>query len=284
MNNMMDFWRSEWAAVTDVSNVTDLSNDLPTVQQYVHPDKNQFLRQKNDALQKYYTTKQQYVQYYVQIGRLNSQSTETEIWNVFSDANKTELQRLQNLVNKNQILYEQAIRDERQWNKLDVEIKKVVDDFNRRKRYSSSQKMDPNLLKALMFSETEMGASEEYKRLIKSVPISNPKAVFQLNLGRVTNGSVYNAVVKEFSIPVNWRNNYLDMGNKNDVMLAAGALILKYEQVIHKTSPLFIRSLPWYNAVMAYKGISEEGKGKANRVWRLYTKGIHPYSENKKLF
>lgn len=50
------------------------------------------------------------------------------------------------------------------------------------------------------------------------------------------------------------------------------------------TSPYFKKETPWYNAIVAYKGVSNEGMKKANLVWSLYQTGKHPYSPSKNLF
>ena len=78
--------------------------------------------------------------------------------------------------------------------------------------------------------------------------------------------------------------NYLALGNRNDIMLAAGALIQKLEYSKKITSPYFKKETPWYNAIVAYKGVSNEGMKKANLVWSLYQTGKHPYSPSKNLF
>jgi hypothetical protein len=254
------------------------------VQYYTHPDKKQFENQRDKTQTQYKNTKSKFIEYYKKIGKITDKSTEKEIWDVFSDANKKELERLEELKNKNQKLFDEATSIEKQWNKLDVHLENVVDDFNKRKGFSGAKRLDPSLLKALLFSESEMGASVEYKKLVESVPKSNPNAVYQLNIGRVTDGNVYNAVVREFKIPVNWKTNYLDFGNKNDVMLAAGALIQKRDYALKTKSSHFKTNSVWFNAIVAYKGVSAEGASKAELVWKLFEKGIHPYTPSKKLF
>lgn len=260
------------------------SDSKQKVQYYIHPDKKQFQNQKEKAENQYNKTKSEYIDYYKKIGKITEKSTDEEVMNVLSSANKEELQRLEDLKIKNQNFLNDAISVENQWNKLDADIENVVEDFNKRKGYKGNNRLNPSLLKALMFSESEMGAGVDYKKLIESVPKSNPKAVYQLNIGRVTDGNLYNSVVKEFSIPVNWKTNYKDFGNKNDVMLAAGALIQKKEYASKIKSSHFKNDLPWFNAVVAYKGVSTEGSNKANLVWKLFETGAHPYTTGKKLF
>jgi hypothetical protein len=254
------------------------------VQYYTHPDKKQFQNQMEKANNQYNKTKSEFVQYYKKIGKITDKSTDEEIMNALSVANKEELKRLEDSKNKNQDFLNDAISTENQWNKLDKDIEDVVDDFNKRKGFNGDKRLNPNLIKALMFSESEMGAGFECKNLIESIPKKNPKAVYQLNLGRVTDGNVYNSVVKEFGIPVNWKTNYKDMGNKNDVMLSAGALFQKREYALKLNSSHFKSGADWFNAVVAYKGVSEEGFDKANLVWKLYESGEHPYTKGKKLF
>jgi|AntAceMinimDraft_17_1070374.scaffolds.fasta_scaffold04247_2 hypothetical protein len=260
------------------------TDEKQKVQYYVHPDKKQFQNQKEKAENQYNKTKSEYVEYYKKIGKITDNSTDAEVMNALSEANKEELQRLEDLKNKNQVLLNDAVAIESQWNKLDGHIENVVDDFNKLKVFKGNKRLNPSLLKALMFSESEMGAGVEYKKLIESVPKTNPNAVYQLNLGRVTDGNLYNAVVKEFKIPVNWKTNYKAMGNKNDVMLAAGALIQKMEYALQIKSSHFKSDLPWFNAIVAYKGVSSEGLKKANLVWKLFETGTHPYTIEKKLF
>jgi len=254
------------------------------VQHYTHPDKKQLQNQRDKAEAQYKNTKSKYIEYYKKIGKITDKSSDEEIMNAFSDANKKELERLEELRDKNQKLFDEATSVEKQWNKLDNDIENVVYDFNKRKGFTGDKRLNPSLLKALMFSESEMGASVDYKKLVESVPKSNPNAVYQLNIGRVTDGNLYNSVVKEFKIPVNWKTNYLDFGNKNDVMLAAGALIQKREYALKTKSSHFKNDLVWFNAIVAYKGVSAEGARKAELVWKLFEKGTHPYTPSKKLF
>jgi len=153
--------------------------------------------------------------------------------------------------------------------------------------FTGSNRLDPNLVKALMFSESEMGTGEDYKKLVDLVVNNEPESIYQLNLGKVND--VYPQTMKDFEIPVNWKENYKAYGNKNDVMLAAGALIIKseYAKSFAKKNPkntLMKENMTWYNAILAFKGISKEGMNKADKVWKLYTTGMHPYTSNFRLF
>ncbi len=252
------------------------------VQYYVHPDKNQFQLQKEKAVNQYSQTKSKYIEYYKKIGKLKDKFTEQDLNKVISEDNKKELKRLDDFIKSNQKFFENASKIEIQWNKLNSTISDVVFDFNNRKGYNSNNCLNPNLIKSLMFSESELGAGLDYIELIEYIPKKQPNAVYQLNLGRVTDGNVYNSVVNEFKIPVNWKTNYKDMGNKNDVMLATGALIQKKEYSTKIKSDYFKSNLPWFNAVVAYKGVSAEGFRKAVLVWNLFKKGVHPYNPKKK--
>lgn len=268
-------------------NYIDETGEQPNTKQkvvaYTNPDISGFetaIKRDEKALS---ATKQKYIDYYKQIGKITDKSTPEQIEKVFSPANKQELKRLTDSIAINKKLLSEAKAIQKQWNKLDREIENVVDEYNNLKGLKGKDRLDPNLLKALMFSETELGAGLEYKGLIDYVPKNEPKAVYQLNLGRVTDGNVYNAVKKEFKIPVDWETNYKDLGNINDVRLAAGALIQKYEYA-KKVGVSSKNNNPWFNAVKAYKGNSNEGERKANKVWNLYTTGTHPYTSNVKLF
>jgi RHS repeat-associated protein len=238
-------------------------------------DKNQ---KKLDAL------KEKYAKYYQGIGKLGQKYSDTDLNNVLSEANKAEVSRLENLIIDNVNLLANAKALEVQWNKLDRIIEDVVDEFNKKKNLTNNDRLDPNLVKALMFSETEMGTGKDYVALLEQIPKYTPQAAYQLNLGRVTDGSMYNQTVKEFSIPVNWKTNYKDVGNKNDVMLAAGALILKKEYSSTVKNDLFDKNRPWYNAVLAFKGVSKQGTVNADKVWKLFTTGMHPSTPNFRLF
>jgi RHS repeat-associated protein len=253
------------------------------VQKYTNPeikDLEGTLVRLRGQLQK---ARDKYWAYYKKIGKLNDKSTEADFQKVLSAANKEELTRINGLITTSSANLTKARATEAQWNKLDKEIEDVVHDFNIRRGYTGNNRLDPNLVKALMFSESEMGAGEDYKALVAWLPTARPDARYQLNLGRV--GDVYATVMTEFSIPVDWKTNYLAWGNKNDVMLAAGAMMQKqdYAKTIGK-SDHFKANMPWFNAVVAYKGVSAEGKRKAELVWKLYTTGAHPYTPGKQLF
>lgn len=254
------------------------------VQYYTHPDKKQFDIQKNKAKEQHKKTYDEYTTYYKRIGKISDSSSEEDIYRCFSPANKAELQRLNELIDKNQSLYDNAVLIESKWNKFDNDIAEISVSFSDMKKLSASERLDPNLLKALIFSETEMGTNAEYLELVKNIPQKHPECIYQLNIGRVTNADVFNSVVKEYNIPINWKTNYLALGNRNDIMLAAGALIQKLEYSKKITSPYFKKETPWYNAIVAYKGVSNEGMKKANLVWSLYQTGKHPYSPSKNLF
>lgn len=250
-------------------NFTDETGEQPNtkqkVQAYINPDIKKFEASIVSNQKKFNETKQKYINHYKSIGKINDKSSASEIEQAFSPENKSELNRLQGLIDKNKTLLNEAKRIENQWNKLDREIENVVYEYNNLKGLNGKDRLDPNLLKALMFSETEMGAGKDYQTLLKGIPTSSPEALFQLNLGRVTDANMYNAVVKDFNIPVNWKTNYKDFGNINDVRLAAGALIQKYEYA-KKVSVRSANNSAWFNAVKAYKGVSAEGERKANKV------------------
>jgi len=153
-----------------------------------------------------------------------------------------------------------------------------------KEKLTDEKKLDPNLVKAVMFSETEMGTGDEYNKLILREEKNRPQALYQLNLGRVTDGSLYNETVEKFKIPVNWKTNYKDGGNKNDIMLAAGALIIKYKYAQQVKIWRFKASEPWYNAVLAFKGASNKGVENTIKVWKTYATGMHPNTNDFRLF
>jgi RHS repeat-associated protein len=262
------------------------TDDKQKVTAYVNPN----VEKNRKALQKvntqYQNTRQMYIDYYKSIGKINDNSTNEEIEAVFSQSNKQELDRLNSLSAKYQNQLNEAITIQNQWNKLDRDIEDVVHNFNQQRNLTGSSRLDPNLVKALMFSETEMGAGADYQKLVEMIhnnPAYNDYR-YQLNLGRVTDANMYNQVVKDFKINVNWQTNYLQNGNKYDVMLAAGAIMLKYDYAKKVKGDLLSNPNPWFNAIVAYKGVSKEGLRKANLVWNLYKNGVHPYTSGIQLF
>lgn len=255
------------------------------VKAYTNPDIKIHQNSLNKLQSQYNSTKTKYLNYYKKIGKLNDASTEADFQNALSPDNKTELNRLQTSIQSTTGLLNEAKAVQTQWNKLDREIEDVTDAFNKQRGYTGNQRLDPNLVKALMFSESEIGAGKDYQDLMSYVPTQfGGAANYQLNLGRVTDFNQYSAAVKEFNIPVNGRTNYMAKGNKNDVMLAAGALMQKLDYTKVVRSANFKSGMPWFNAVVAYKGVSAEGARKAQKVWNLYTTGQHPYTTGKKLF
>jgi hypothetical protein len=253
----------------DTEGTQTKNDEKQKVEKYVNPDIAKFEAALAKAKKDLAITKQKYVDYYKKIGKIPNKPTSGDIEKALSPENKNELNRIQGSITTNNQLLSEAKIIQNQWNKLDTDIEDVVDEYNKLEGLKGKNRLDPNLLKALMFSETEMGAGKDYKALVKSVPTSNPNARYQLNLGRVTDGNMYNAVKKEFNISVDWRTNYIDNGNINDVKLAAGALFLKKKVGVSSKN-----NNAWFNAVKAYKGNSEEGERKANKVWKLFTTGI----------
>ena len=268
-------------------NYTDETGEQPNtkqkVQAYTNPDIKKFEASIAVNQQKFDKTRQQYIEHYISIGKINSKSSAGEIEKAFSPENMKELSRLQGLINKNKALLIEAKKIEAQWNKLDRQIEDVVYEYNNLKGLKGNNRLDPNLLKALMFTETEMGAGIKYNSLRNYIINNRPDALYQLNLGRVTDYNMYNDAVKEFKIPVNWKVNYKDNGNINDVRLAAGALLQKYEYA-KKVGVRSKNNAAWFNAIKAFKGVSTEGEQNANNVWKLYTTGNHPHTSGIKLF
>ncbi|GAA0188745.1 hypothetical protein GCM10009122_47960 [Fulvivirga kasyanovii] len=63
-------------------------------------------------------------------------------------------------------------------------------------------------------------------------------------------------------------------------------MIIKYKyakQLVNKNDK-FKKDEPWYNAVLAFKGVSEDGIINTNKVWKLYKTGMHPNTSNFRLF
>lgn len=259
-------------------------DDKQKVTAYTNPEIKKFETAIKNLEKKLNGVKLGYLDYYKKIGKLDGKATVGDLNAVLSENNKSEISRIQGLIDKNKTLLQDAKTIEAQWNKLDRIIEDVVNDFNKQKGLTGKDRLDPNLVKALMFSESEMGTGTEYKALVQSIPKDRPEARYHLNLGRVTDADVYKQAVKEFNIPVNWKENYKQSGNRNDVMLAAGALMIKAEYAKKISSSQFKKDMPWFNAVVAYKGVSTEGKNKANKVWNLFTQGSHPYTSGFKLF
>ncbi len=282
-------WKEDWTK-TDFTDNSKAENDDYTkrgVQKYSHPKKTSYTDARDEAKRTRHQTFLEYKAYYEKIGKLKPGATGPVIWKTFSQENRDELNRLEKVIDDNQKLYDDAVALEKKWNKLDTHFEDVVHDFNKRKGYKKDKQLHPSLVKALMFSESEMGTSVEYLEKVKTYPKDRPAALYHLNLGRVTDAAVYNSVVSEFNIPVNWKTNYKDLGNKNDVMLCAGALMQKQrysvQSKVKSQNPTILDGDMWFNAVVAYKGVSTEGKGKANLVYKLYNSGDHPYTASFKL-
>lgn len=284
-------WDEDWTKSDFSESASSASSDYTkqSVQKYTHPHKTSFAEARDKGRTDRHKKYLEYKAYYEKIGKIKPGATEKEIWNAFSDANRAELNRFENeVIDANQQLYDKAVADEKQWNKLDTHIEDVTHDFNKRKGYKGDKQLHPDLVKAVMFTETEIGTSEKYLGWIKTYPKERPDALYHLNLGRVTNFESYNTAVTEFKIPVNWKTNYKDLGNKNDVMLCAGVLMIKQRysvvpSVVSKNKAHLDGDM-WFNAVVAYKGVSSEGKTNAKNVYKLFRTGNHPHTSGYKLF
>jgi len=284
-------WDEDWTKSDFSGAASSASSDYTkqSVHKYTHPHKTSFAAARDKGRTDRHKKYLEYKAYYEKIGKIKPGATEKEIWNAFSDANRTELNRFENeVIDVNQQLYDKAVADEKQWNKLDTHIEDVTHDFNKRKGYKGDKQLHPDLVKALMFAETEMGLSSDYQILMIQVPKKNLASIYQLNLGRVTDRAGYNKVVKEFNIPVNETTNYKDLGNKNDVMLCTGDLMIKQRYSVVPTvvskNKQHLNGDMWFNAVVAYKGVSAEGNRKAKLAYKLFEKGEHPYTLSFKLF
>ncbi|MFK7783979.1 MAG: hypothetical protein AB8B56_02625 [Crocinitomicaceae bacterium] len=283
-------WDGDWTR-DDFSSPSSSSGTNYTkhlVQKYTHPKKDGYKAAEKKARKQWRSAYNEYKTYYLQIKKIKPDATDKEVWDSFSTANKEELNRLKDVYQDNETLYEDASIEEKQWNKLDTHIEDVVHDFNQRKGYSGDRQLHPSLVKALMFTETEMGMSPKYREWMETYPSTRPIALYHLNLGRVTNYESYNDAVAEFKIPVNWKTNYKVLGNKNDVMLCAGVLMIKQRysivpSVVKKNSA-HLNGDMWFNAVVAYKGVSAEGNRNAKRVYKLFENGEHPNTDNFKLY
>lgn len=257
------------------------------VKAYTNSDIKKYERSIAANQKKFQETSLKYTEYYKKIGKIKANASESDIQNVLSAGEKGELNRLNTLGTtlKNNLNHEKAV--EVQWNKLDKDIEGVTDDFNKRKGFTGNQRLDPNLVKAVMFSETEMGEGADYKKLIalfSSDIFTYGNAMYQLNLGRVTTLAIYDAVTAEFNFSVNKFANYKALGNKNDVMLSAGELIYEFRYAKTVKNPYFKAGMPWFNAVVAYKGASAKGASNAEKAWKLFTTGVHPYTSGIQLF
>lgn len=263
----------------------DLNISLHKVKKYNHPHIKKIKDNIEKQESKYDSAKKKYKDYYVSIGKIKSSSSNEELMKILSDENKKELYRIDDLIIRNKNNLSIAESNLKNWNKLDREIETIVYQFNMKENLTDDKKLDPNLVKAVMFSETEMGTGHDYKRLIAYIEKDYPNEVWQLNLGRVTDYDLYfNKTIKEFKININWQTNYKDNGNKNDIMLAAGALIIKYKYAKKIKNRRFRPDEPWYNALLAFKGVSDKGVENANKAWKTYTTGMHPNTSNFRLF
>ncbi|HBC89317.1 MAG TPA: hypothetical protein DCZ94_20440 [Lentisphaeria bacterium] len=214
-------------------------------------------------------------------------------------------------VNKYTNLLRDAKERQAKWNRFDNAIQNIVKEYNEKyfPQYSKfcppdTPPIDPDLLKALIFSETEMGAGEEYVRdyldplkpsyqrwreahdaWLKSKAGDEPKIdkyvdfpLWQLNIGRVTDPLLYNSINQNpdfININAPAYDDIFKGGSEADIKLAAAALLLKLEDV---TKNLKIDKNIWFNVIKAYKGFSNKGEANANRVWNLYKEGKHPYN------
>lgn len=93
-------------------------NTKQKVQAYTNPDIKKFEASIAVNQQKFDKTRQQYIEHYISIGKINSKSSAGEIEKAFSPENMKELSRLQGLINKNKALLIEAKKIEAQWNKL----------------------------------------------------------------------------------------------------------------------------------------------------------------------
>jgi hypothetical protein len=270
---------------------TEISNNTSNIQKYSHPNKIKFLKSKEKADSDYMNTYNEYKSYYVSINRLKENCTRDEAFRVFTEANKKELKRLDDLSKAENDNYNNAKGLEVKWNKLDSELEFVINLFNKQMKYSKKNKLDPNLIKAIMFSETEMGTSVKYLKIIKEKEALKKNGetnvgFYQLNLGRVTDWYLYTSVIDKFNINIDKMTHYKDMGNTNDVKLTAGALIIKdiYVKKLKNNNFINFANDHWYNAIIGFKGVSNVGVNHADMAWKLYKKGEHPYTPDFKLF
>jgi hypothetical protein len=178
-------------------------------------------------------------------------------------------------------------------------------------RYNTSQAFDPDLVKALIFSETQIGLDKRYTDLLsqpaipqlmgnfkavygpwviggkKGAPPSLPGGLNQFNIGGVTDNNVFTKVISEFSIDIG-QYDPLAGGNETDVRIAVGAVLekLDYAAGLANNNNAIIKSDDecWFNAVVAFKGVSREGYRKAELVWTLFTTGVSPYPPRKKIW
>ena len=212
---------------------------------------------------------------------------------------------------KFQALLQQAKARQARWNRFDQDIERIVKDINASSfaKYSKdcppgTPQLDPNLVKALIFSETEMGTGEAYVRRLQTEQAAyerwqaahaewsrtktgeEPKLskfttyqLWHLNIGRATDPAVFESMKKDpdfvslYDFPDSYANVFAG-GSETDIKIAVAALMIKLECVCTEKK---LRKDIWLNTVKAYKGFTAEGGRKATLVWNLYTEGKHPY-------
>jgi hypothetical protein len=242
---------------------------------------------------------------------------------------KDEQDRCQAGLEKSQGLLEKAKTLQTQWNQYDAIIVAVVADYNTRfypiiaaraKKYGyTTTPLDPALVKALIFSETRMGTDTDYKgwladcqptydQWIKdhktwvdagSLAGKEPKLpddFYNLNLGRVTDPSMYNSAngtytsddvaYKGQDIKFNVGRQLADAYSTDktkDVELCVGALLIKLDYACWKKK-VGTKEDPWKAAVRVYKGSGEDAVIRSDLVWKLYKEGTDPAPPNGNLW
>jgi hypothetical protein len=211
------------------------------------------------------------------------------------------------------------------WNKLDKVITEVTALYNQ-KFYPDIAKqckelgydttpLDPSLVKAVMFKETQIGTYEKWVAQFdglldkynqwakdynawaagdkkKKAP-TQPYAFYLLNIGQVTDASLYKSVNEKYGIGRTDADAWAADKTK-DVQMTVGALLEKLLTTCQNLSEkkkdskafsdLDAKDPLWKNTVLRYNGGGPKAKAYANAVWKLYSQGINPYNTDAKVW
>jgi len=200
--------------------------------------------------------------------------------------------RITEKIKSRKALIDEETALENKWNSLDTEIKTITDEYNKKYlaiygiKCKDITDLSPNLVKAILFKETKIGTDVKFKshiddfnKLIKDSK-KLPNWAYQWNVGRVTDGNLFNEIVKDFNI-LYTNTDLLKGGSSNDIRLIIGAIFKKLDygagvKLRGKNSSVKKTDSYWYTAIQLYNGSGSIARTYADEVFALYTKGTHP--------
>lgn len=235
-----------------------------------------------------------------------------------SKALTADIAEKQAMITKFQGILKKEQDREAAWNKWDKVIADVTATYNQNFYPAMAQKckalgynttpLDPSLLKAVLFKETQMGTDASWANVPGMKPQyqqwlqtynqwvadgrqvaapAQPFPYYQSNIGRVTDAALYNAVNETFGIGRTDADAWSGDLTK-DIQMAAGALLLKLcstcQDLKNKHADLDPKAPLWKNTVLRYNGGGPKAKAYSEAVWKLYTQGINPYKAGEKLW